>query len=471
MSKPPTWTLDDLLRATGGQLLSGEREVGFAGISIDSRRISPTDLFVAIQGAAHDGHRFAADVIRQGVRGILIAHSQATELSRKLKAHPAVVCIAVEDTTRALGALAAFHRRRCPVSVVAITGSNGKTTTKELTAAVVARGYPTLASRGNFNNEIGVPLSLFTIDTTYRWAVMELGMNHPGEIDRLARICRPDIGVITNIGPVHLEGLGSMEAIMAAKGELLAHLPPGGVAVLNADDPRVLRIERPKTITPLLFGLSPAAQIQARAVHFEGMATAFTLVLPGASLPVQIHAPGKFMVSNALAAAAVGHVLGLAGREIKAGLENFRPIGGRMLLLPTRRGIHIIDDSYNANPVSMKAAAETLAVLRQGRPGHLVCGDMLELGESAVALHHSLGGHIARFGFEGLYATGRFTAALADGAVAAGMAAERIFTGSQAVLLQALTQRLHSGDWVLVKGSRGMAMERLVKNLKQWADT
>jgi UDP-N-acetylmuramoyl-tripeptide--D-alanyl-D-alanine ligase len=357
-----------------------------------------------------------------------------------------------------------------PVSVVAITGSNGKTTTKELTAAVVARRYPTLASRGNFNNEIGVPLSLFALDATHRWAVLELGMNHAGEIDRLARMCRPDIGVITNIGPVHLEGLGSMEAIMAAKGELLAHLPRGGVAILNADDPRVLQMERPAAVTPLLFGLSPSAQIRGQAVRLEGMATAFQLVLPGGSLPVRIHAPGRFMVFNALAAAAVGHALGLAGEEIKAGLESFQPIGGRMLLLETRRGIHIIDDSYNANPVSMKAAAETLAALRRDRPGHLVCGDMLELGESATALHRSLGGHIAGFGFAGLYATGRFAAALADGAAAAGMAPAHIFTGSRTELLKALTQRLRAGDWVLVKGSRGMAMETLVKNLKQWAD-
>jgi UDP-N-acetylmuramoyl-tripeptide--D-alanyl-D-alanine ligase len=310
-ANPIPWTTADILEATGGELLGGDLQTRFAEVCIDSRKISAGDLFVAIIGDVHDGHRFAGEVVAQGVGGLVVNKNRAKDLPVAEWQAKNIACIAVDNTTRALGDLAAFNRRRTQVSVVAITGSNGKTTTRQLTVNVVASRFSTLAPIGNYNNEIGVPLTLLRLNPGHQWAVLELGTNRPGEIARLAEICTPDIGVITNIGPAHLEGLGSLNGVQREKGTLLEKLKPDGRAVLNADDPRVRALAPKAKRNAVLFGLSPDAPVRAEAVKEKAAGVSFDLVLPADRISIDLKIPGRFMIPNALAAAAVGHLMGL----------------------------------------------------------------------------------------------------------------------------------------------------------------
>src|SRR6056297_1796044 len=257
------WGIDDLLRATGGSLVAGPDTGAFAGICIDSCTIQKDEIFVAIKGSRYDGHAFVPELMEAGVRGIIV-ETPVADRQRLVKwAQAGGCCILVADTTRALGDLAAFHRRRIGIPVTAITGSNGKTTTKEMAAAVLATERTTLATTGNLNNEIGLPLTLLRLDSSHETAVVELGMNHPGEIDRLGEISQPDVGVITNIGPAHLEGLKDTDHVMAAKAELLAHIRPEGSVLLNADDPYNARLREMSRSRVMQFGFSEDAGCRA----------------------------------------------------------------------------------------------------------------------------------------------------------------------------------------------------------------
>ncbi|MBN1930071.1 MAG: UDP-N-acetylmuramoyl-tripeptide--D-alanyl-D-alanine ligase [Desulfobacterales bacterium] len=464
------WTTAEILEAVKGTLLSGDPQCVFAAIAIDSRKISKDDVFVAIPGEVHDGHNFIENVVQNGVHGLLINKDRIEGLDRGIYPQKKMVVIAVNDTVRALGDLAAFNRRRAKVSVVALTGSAGKTTTREMTASVLGRRFNILSTPGNFNNEIGLPLTLLRLSRRHEWAVLELGTNHPGEIKRLAEICMPDVGMIINIGPAHLKGLGSLEGVMDAKGELLEGLKSDATAVLNADDSRVLQLASKTNQKVLLYGLSAKAAVKAHSVKTKGMGVSFTLELPGEKISIDLKSPGLYMVSNALAAAAVGHLLGLSAREIKMGLENFKTVQGRMNILETAKGIHIIDDTYNANPASMAAAIDTLKALKGRQRGILVAGDMLELGTYAKRMHREIGKLSARSDIARLYATGEFAEALAEGARSEHMDPRSIFTGSKEEILENLKNRLSPPDWVLVKGSRSMRMETIVQSLKNWAD-
>ncbi|MBW2620222.1 MAG: UDP-N-acetylmuramoyl-L-alanyl-D-glutamate--2,6-diaminopimelate ligase [Deltaproteobacteria bacterium] len=466
---PIPWTTAEILEATGGDLLLGDLKHSFSGISIDSRSISVDELFVAIKGDIHDGHSFTSNVIERGVSGLLIDRAKTHTLSGKESTENVLVCITVKDTIRALGDIAAFNRKRSNAAVVSITGSNGKTSTRKMTAEVVSRRFSTLSTSGNLNNQIGLPLTLLNLNLNHRWAVLELGMNSPGEIKRLGEICSPDIGVITNIGPAHLEGLGSLDAIMQAKGELLEEIKPDGTAVLNADDPRVLQLADYTSRKVLLFGLSKNALIRALTVKETGTGLSFTLVLPEESITVDLKTPAIFMVSNALAAAAVGYLLGLTAGEIKEGLENFKPVKGRMNILKTGKGINIIDDTYNANPDSMKAAINTLMSLKGNNRGILVAGDMLELGEHAESMHRNIGRIAAGSDIAKLYVTGQFAQTVAMGAMDEDMDSRDIFTDTKEKILEDIKDRTGPGDWVLVKGSRGMTMETIVQGLLDWS--
>jgi UDP-N-acetylmuramoyl-tripeptide--D-alanyl-D-alanine ligase len=467
--QPLPWTLSEILKATGGELLCGDKPRGFEKVSIDSRNISPGDLFVAIVGDLHDGHRFANDVVEKGVGGLVVAQKKTGELPISEWRARHIACVSVADTLQALGDLAAFHRSRTDVAVVAITGSNGKTTTRQMTAEVVAQKFSTLSTIGNYNNQIGVPLTLLRLAPEHAWAVVELGTNSPGEIARLARICSPDIGMITNIGPAHLEGLGSLDGVMREKGQLIDHLKTGGRAVLNADDRRVSKIADRTEKEVLLFGLTKKAAIRATAVQEKVGGISFSLDLPRESLTVDLKVPGQFMVINALAAAAVGHLLELSAAEIKSGLEKFKPAWGRMNIFQTANGIHIIDDTYNANPDSMQAAITTLNALRANNRGVFVAGDMLELGAQAESLHRQVGAWAATADINKLWVTGEYADAVAGGAKDAGMKSENIVIGSQEKILNDLKDSLKPGDWVLVKGSRGARMDTIVEGLKEWA--
>ena len=467
--QPLTWTTAEIIEATQGELLCGDLSRPFTGVVIDSRNISADDIFVAITGEVHDGHTFTSNIVDQGVRGLVISRHKADQLPISAWKTSDVGCIAVEDTTRALGDMAAFNRLRSNASVVAITGSNGKTTTRRMTTAVLDRQYDTLTAVGNFNNDIGLPLTLLEISTGHQWAILELGTNNPGEIARLAEICSPDIGVLTNIGPAHLEGLGSIEGVAQEKGDLLKSLGPGGKAILNADDPRVIQLASNTKAEVILYGLSREATIRAEDIEETKQTTSFTLIFAGESIAVHLNAPGRFMVSNALAAAAVGRQIGLSCETVKAGLEAFKPVSGRMNIRDMPGGIHLIDDTYNANPESMKAAFATLNTMRAGARGVVVIGDMLELGAQVKSLHRKVGARAARSGISRLYAYGDFAADVRNGAHDEGIPSTDTFEGTHDEIVEDLKIWLQPGDWLLVKGSRGMAMEKVIRKLQQWA--
>jgi UDP-N-acetylmuramoyl-tripeptide--D-alanyl-D-alanine ligase len=462
---PIPWNAEDIIRATGGDPLTGGGTITFTGVSIDSRSVSEKDFFVAVKGERHDGHYFIPDVISKGVKGFLISREMRMHLPVDEWISKGIWIVAVENTVAALGALAGFQRRRAGIPVAAITGSNGNTTTKHLPAAVVGRKFNTLHTVGNLNNEIGLPLTLLKLSRAHQAAVVEMGMNHPGEITRLSAIAQPDIGVITTIGPAHLEGLGTVEDVMAAKGEIRKHMKEDGCLVLNGDNPYCLRLGASTRQKVIYFGTSEQAHVRAVDVQKSGYGSSFTMVLPQDKIRVNLGLPGRFMVNNALAAGTVGHLLGISTKEIQAGIESVKPAKGRMAVLETKRGVRIIDDTYNANPGSMEAALRTLIFLKEKNRGILVAGDMLELGEQSAELHAQIGRLAAELGVDGLFLTGREVASVARGAHMAGMPAGDIVTGDKIEIAEKLSRDLRPSDWVLVKGSRSMGMEEIVEYL------
>ncbi|MFH1980777.1 MAG: UDP-N-acetylmuramoyl-L-alanyl-D-glutamate--2,6-diaminopimelate ligase [Pseudomonadota bacterium] len=464
--RPLPWTGDRLLEAVGGAWVqTSAQQAQTARISTDTRTLSSTDCFLALHGETHDGHDFIPAALAAGVTSIIFAAQRTDEITALLRRHPAVDAIAVESPLVALGRLAAYHRVRTGTPVIAVTGSNGKTTTRAMMAAVVSQRFDTLATRGNLNNEIGLPLTLLEAAPRHAWAVLEMGMNHPGEIGRLAAICAPSVGVITNIGPAHLEFLGTLEGVMHAKGELLEAMAADAMAVLNGDDPFTEALIQKCACPVTTFGLGARNTVRAADVRSTTSGIAFTLVTPEATLPVQLPVFGRFMVPNALAAAAVGWHLGIAPEGIAAGLESFTPVGGRMRRMPLANGVTLIDDTYNANPGSMAAAIACLAEMAGGAATHLVIGDMRELGAASDALHRDMGRTAADCRIDCVYATGEHAAAVADGAVAGGMPRGQIATGDQSDLLEALCRRLTRGSWVLLKGSRAMGMEKMIAGI------
>ncbi len=468
---PLAWTPERLLEATGGVPI-GDIPTGadYDKIAIDSRTISPGAVFAAIRGDTHDGHQFVPEVLEKGIRAFVVDRRQTDALPSALSKDPRILCIAVADTVAALGRLAAYHRVRTGTPVVGLTGSNGKTTTREMTASVMAQRYHTLSTIGNFNNEIGLPLTLLELTPAHEWAVVEMGMNHPGEIDRLARLCAPAVGMITNIAPAHLEGLGTIDGVMRAKGELLGALAPDGHAVLNADDPRCLALAAESPCPVTTFGTVEGADVRGIDIAFHPTGMRFTLCLPGADQAVDLPVFGRFMVTNALAAAAVGWRLGLSPEAIACGLASFRPVRGRMTVTGTNRGFTLIDDTYNANPGSMAAALETLTALASGQPRIVVVGDMKELGDQSRALHRELGEWIGTAGVDYLYVTGDFAEAVAEGAAAARMPASAVFVGTIEDIQRGIRSHLDRRPWILVKGSRSMRMERISSVLIEWGD-
>ena len=466
---PYPWTMDDVLSATGGELVSGSADASFTGIGIDSRTILPAQLFVAIAGEVHDGHRFIPDVIDEGVTGVMVAEPKLAGLPMDRVRSQGIVCVSVPDTTVALGDMARFNRNRRALKVVAITGSNGKTSTRNFTEKVMATHFSVLGTRGNLNNHIGLPLTLFGLSLDHQVAVLELGMNHPKEIDYLGHICQPDLGVITNVGPAHLEGLGTMENIARAKGELLSTIRSDGTAILNGDDARVAGLADTVDRRVIFFGTDPAAQIRAIDIRSSQSETAFTLVTPSGETPITLSTPARVMVTNALAAAAAGEAMGVPLEKIKEGLEAFSPGAGRMGIDRPGKEICLVDDSYNANPGSMAAAIETLSIIGENRRTIAVLGDMLELGDQSAFLHEEIGRKVGAFQIDRLFASGRFADFVAKGAMDEKMAQHHIVTGDKQQVVSHLIPQIRPGDCILVKGSRGMAMETVVQEIVRWA--
>lgn len=463
------WTTENILSATKGDLLQGGDINTFSGISIDSRKISPDDIFVAVKGENFDGHHFVGDVLKKGVKCVII--SKENNNKNIIDKNPNMNIIGVDNTITALGHLANFRRRAAHATVIAITGSNGKTTTKEMTAAIISKKYKTLSTVGNLNNEIGLPLTLFNIDKSHQFAVLELGMNHFGEISRLAEICSPEIGLVTNVGSAHIEGLGSIEGVAKAKGELIKKIDKNGTVILNLDDERVAGMADKTSAKVLFYGLSEKASVRGEFISEDKNEILFKIFMPdGNQTTIKLKAAGTFMISNALAAASAGYTAGLNMDEIKKGLEEFSPVPGRMNIHSTKKGIHIIDDSYNANPNSVKEAIQTLKALKKGHKGVVVIGDMFELGSSATRLHEEIGALSANSELKNLYVTGEYAEFVKKGAVSAGMDRQAVFTGTKKEITERLTEKTEPGDWILVKGSRTMKMEEIVSHIKDWGN-
>ncbi len=466
MIQPIPFSVHDLLAATDGEWLCGNRDDVFSGVSIDSRNIQKGDLFVAIIGGSHDGHSFVPEVLSKCVNGLIVDNDHKKEILSSGRLNGNVSCIAVEDTTKALGDLALFQRKRSGVTLTAITGSSGKTTTRNMISRVVEQKYSALSTIGNYNNEIGLPLTLLRLGKDHEQAVVEIGMSHAGEITRLAKICQPDIGVITNIGHAHLEGVGSIEGVMNAKGELLSEIQPGGTAILNADDPRILKLSERRKERILFYGFSEKANIRGMAPRISGNKTVFSICLPESEIDVALNTCGDFNVLNALCAATVGYSLGISSEEIRLGIEAFQPIKGRMNIVSTQSGIMIVDDTYNANPDSVKCAIAAFRSLRGKNRGIFVFGDMFELGEHSQKLHQEIGEIAAESGITSLYVAGNHAETVAKGAKGKKMNEKQIFIGGIDDIILQLKRNLISGDWLLVKGSRAMKMERIIEGLK-----
>lgn len=453
----------DVAAASGGTLLAGDAGQRFAGVSIDTRTLRPGFLFFAIRGPRHDAHEFLAQAIAGGAGGLVVEDEASLPADRP----PGIATIRVLDTTRALGAVAAAHRGRFEGPLVAITGSNGKTTTKEMCAAILARSGACLSTRGNLNNEFGVPLTLLRRRTADRTAVVELGMNHRGEIAALTALARPDIGVVTNVGTAHIEHLGSREEIAHEKADLLAAIPPEGTALLHGDDP-LLRAEASRVRARLAsFGLDPACDFRAEKIERPVPGRfAFELVAPDDRRRIDVAGLHAGTVPNALAAAAAARAAGASPEDVAAGLAAYRPPAGRMNLVVLARDAWLIDDTYNANPQSMAAALHGLADLAETGRAFAVLGDMGELGSNSDEAHREAGRLAARLGLAGLAVLGDHVGSTLEGARQAGLAAERLFEArDHDELVEHLAARVRAGDRILVKGSRAMRMERVVEAL------
>jgi UDP-N-acetylmuramoyl-tripeptide--D-alanyl-D-alanine ligase len=468
----------ELLTATGGALHARPSDGSeAAGVSTDSRTIVPGELFVALSGPREqpvrivlDGHRFVGEALRRGAWGVLVEEAALLreEVAREIAAWPGRAVIAVPDSLQALGDLAAYHRRRMPARVVGITGSNGKTTTKGMVFAIAAARWRVLRSEGNLNNLVGLPLTLLGLDAGHEVAVVEMGMSRPGEIRRLAAIAAPQVGVVTNVGPVHLEGVGGIAGVAAAKAEILEGIVPGGTAVLNADDPATPAMAARWEGRLVTFGLSSTADVRAEGVEYTPQGTSFTLVL-GADGRTRVHLPwhGEHNVRNALAAAAAGHSLGADCAQIGAGLAQARPEAMRFEIGTIPPGATFVNDAYNANPASMRAALAAFGQLPAASRRALVLGDMLELGTAAPEEHRKLGRDAALTAPDLLLAVGAFAERVAEGAREGGLSPAAIGTAADAdAAAHLLSGWLRPGDLLLLKGSRGVRLERILERLR-----
>jgi len=455
----------DLVEVSGGRVASGDADRWFPGISTDSRTIAEGELFVALRGENFNGRDYAAAAFEAGAGGCLVEKGAAIE------APAGCPVIEVDDTLRGLGEIARWWRSRHEVRVAAVTGSAGKTTTKDLAAAMLGAklGEDVLFTRGNLNNLIGLPLTLLGLEERHSHAVVELGMNHPGEIRRLAQICDPQIGVITNVHPVHLEFMGSVEAVARAKGELFEGFGEKHTAVLNADDARVMALARDRAFRSLTFGVENDAQVRAVSVRpAQAGGVDLEMDLDGRAVRLRFALQGIHNVYNLLAACGVAVLAGVGPEEIAAAAESFAPQRMRGRIVRLAGGARAIDDTYNANPRSMELALRTLSELRGDRAQAVaVLGDMFELGDHAAEAHREVGAAAAREGVDLLVLLGEHAEQAARGALEGGMASESVRIASdheQAV--RWLREQLGEGDLVLVKGSRGMRMERVLQALE-----
>lgn len=434
-------------------------DVEFNAVTTDSRKISIGDLFIALRGENFDGFEFVAGALEQGaVAAVVNADSYARNAAML---NPGSSILVVEDTRQALGKLAAYWRKQFAIPLVGITGSNGKTSVKEMLASILRAqagdNQAVLATQGNLNNDIGLPLTLLKLDASHRYAVIEMGMNHPGEIDYLTHLAVPDVAVVNNAGSAHLEGLGTVESVARAKGEIFAGLAPQGTAVINADDDHAaLWRELAAGHHLLTFGLEHAADVSAKW-QVQGYGSRLKINTPQGICSVELQVPGVHNVRNALAATAAAIALNVPLAAIASGLNSFGGVAGRLQRKAALRGAVLIDDTYNANPASLHAALEVLANA-QGQK-ILVLGDMGELGAEAARMHAEIGAEAQHLGIQKLFALGDLSSYAVDEFGEGATHFKRIED-----LLAHLEQHLDTDCTVLVKGSRFMKMERVVQH-------
>lgn len=446
-------TVREICAAVGGTLLQGEGDALITGVTTDSRAVSAGQLFIPLTGERFDGHAYIDVALTAGAAGCLTARTPETLL-------PGKAYVQVADTRLALAALAAWYRGRFDLPVVQITGSAGKTTTKEMVAAVLSQRYDTLKTQANFNNDIGTPLTLLGLAPHHQAAVIETGMNHFGEIRYLGAMVRPDIAIITNVGDAHIENLGNTrQGILQAKCEIFEHLSPDGIAVLNGDDPLLNTVALPQTI--LRCGRGEGCDVRVTDVDDRGIeGVACTVTTAQASYRLHTDSPGAYMIYPMAMAAAIGEALGLTGEEITAGVAAYVPTGSRMHLIRLPEGRLLIDDCYNANPQAMAEALKLLAAASFRRRA-AVLGDMGELGELTTSAHRAIGALTGELGLDTVIAIGekaRDIAAAAPGAQ---------WYPSVSDAMPAVRAAFTDGTAMLVKASHAMHFENIVKELEQ----
>ncbi len=437
------------------------RNRGVRSVSIDTRTMRRGDIFVAVRGG-RDGHDFVADALRAGACFCVVDRAWYLRRGRAFAKAPLFV---VEDTVRALGEMARAHRNRFPVPVIALTGSSGKTTTREMIAAVLKQAFPVLRAEGNLNNHLGVPLTLLRLSDAHRAAVIEMGTNQPGDIEYLCSIALPTHGLITNIGHAHLERLKNPAGVAREKTALFRRLPPYGVAFLNADDP-FLRRSAPKLTKTVRYGSGASCDIRLAGVDVDaGGRPALRISAPRFArkeIRCSLRVAGLHMAYNALAAAAVGLFFHVPASAIVRALEEYRPFEKRMQVTRVN-GLTIIDDTYNANPESCIAAIDTLAAMHSPAGKTAILGDMLELGAESRKAHERVGRHASRAGIQTLVTVGRAARAISTAAASPRLRTRHFADTSS--LFRALPSLVRPGDTLLVKGSRGMRMEEVAQRL------
>ncbi len=458
-------TIEEVLKATGGKLLQGKGNVLFQGVSTDSRTVAEGELFVALKGPRFDGHHYAVEALAKKAGGVLIEEDKVGDI--RWNGYRSRAVIAVKDTLSALGDMARDWRRKYGTPVVALTGSNGKTTTKEMIAACLGTTFPILKTEGNLNNLIGVPLTLLTLTEKERVVVLEMGMNVPGEIRRLAEMAEPDVGLITNIQKVHLEGMGSLERLKEEKGELFRKMRRDGTILVNQDDPRVIELARDYPGQKITFGIEHPAEVMAKEIRLRGAeGTSFTLILEEEVMEIHLRLLGRQFVPNALCAMAIACLFGVEVKQAKEAIESLQPFPMRMEVISLKGGKTLINDAYNANPYSMELALETLAEVKGKGRAIAVLGDMLELGGFTKEAHEQLGEKVSELSIDFLLALGEEAPIVVESAIRHGFPMERTkVVESYSEAVSQLRQMIQSGDWILVKGSRRMAMEKIAEGL------
>lgn len=433
-------------------------DIDLPQIAIDSRKIVGGELFIALKGENFDGHDYIEGALQKGAKAVIAAKEPQTALEKSC------TFLSVKDTTQALGAFGAFWRSRFSLTTVGITGSCGKTTVKGMMESICEQQGKTLATKGNFNNHIGLPLTLLRLDESYQYGVIEMGASAIGEIQYLGHIAKPKVTLITNVMPAHLLGFGSLEGVAKAKGEIYDILPKDGIAVLNVDEPfcdywRTLIKER----NMLTYGLGKPADVFARNIVMSPFSVQFDLCVRDKQQQVTIEIPGKHTIMNALAAAAAGTAMGISLNNIVKGLAAFQGVPGRLRRMKGMNGAWIIDDSYNANPGSMNAALDVLAGC-QGKK-LFVMGDMAELGEDAALYHEQIGQRAKQQGIESLFAVG----SLSQFAVKAFGQGAKSYS-DKTLLVDDLKRHLTDQTVVLIKGSRSSGMEVVTHALAHHED-